>query len=308
MADLRNEPSLSHSFLAMLETCPRRAMWHRFISWGGWARDAPAEARLAYRLKQQTGIYALIGQAVEEQCRRALATAQEGGALTVDDMVKGARARLAAAWHDHQSRGWMHDPKRRTCLQEAYYGDRMPEQHAVTKRIRDCCSNFLERVLPELAALPADRFLAVDPLEAIEVDGLRVYAVSDLAVSIAPEEVLVIDLKSGRRNAAVAEQLGLYALWAVTRWPGVSVVTRAEYLLEGERVEERWRAEDLGWVREWLARGRERYRGYLVDGDLARHEALPREAWPMTEDVRECRRCQFREACQPPALQQEKTA
>jgi predicted RecB family nuclease len=38
---------------------------------------------------------------------------------------------------------------------------------------------------------------------------------------------------------------------------------------------------------------------YLVDGNLQRNEALPKDDWEMSADMNVCRKCNFYELCKP---------
>lgn len=296
MADLVNTASLSHSFLATLEECPRRAYLHRFGSWGGWLADAPESARLAYRLKRQTGIYALIGQVVERECMDALGRARQGGTVTAPIIVEACLARLRTAWAQTKREGWRRSPKRVTCISELYYGDRIPAREVTHQRIATCVESFLRR-MPEWLAVPAEDFATIPERDAFDFEGLTVYAQPDISWRAAGG-IFIDDLKTGRPKPEDEEQIGLYCLWAHAKlgeWPARA---RLVYLLTGDAIDTTEITSDgcvVEAARSRLRAGRERYRDLLIDRDLARHEPLPIEAWRM--NLAACRMCSFREGC-----------
>ena len=51
MAELKNKLTWSASRHGTFSYCKRQYWWGYYGSWGGWNRDAPAQAREAYMLK-----------------------------------------------------------------------------------------------------------------------------------------------------------------------------------------------------------------------------------------------------------------
>lgn len=76
-----------------------------------------------------------------------------------------------------------------------------------------------------------------------------------------------------------------------------SVFLVGVYLLHRETRSQQATEAHIESARASMAEATELARAFLVDGDLTRNEPLPMEAFPQTEDVATCRRCDWRRLC-----------
>ena len=72
MAELTNEFAFSWSRHKIFYECPRKLYWQYYGSWGGWEDEAPASARLAYRLKNIKNLTMLVGETFHEELAEIL--------------------------------------------------------------------------------------------------------------------------------------------------------------------------------------------------------------------------------------------
>ena len=56
----------------MFESCKRQYYFNYYGSWGGWDKDADAQAQLLYRLKKITTVPQLVGTVVHDAISNAL--------------------------------------------------------------------------------------------------------------------------------------------------------------------------------------------------------------------------------------------
>ena len=89
MGKLINRFSWSPSRDRLYRNCARAYYFNYYGSWGGWERDAPAPARLAYRLKQMTNLPMFAGTVVHDVIKGSIARIRGG---KIDIFCTGAGA------------------------------------------------------------------------------------------------------------------------------------------------------------------------------------------------------------------------
>jgi len=307
--ELVNKFSWSFSAAADFEECRRKRYWSKYAMWGGWDASASPVQRKAYQFSKMDNHHTVQGQAVEEAVMWALRRKQEGRDVTPEEVYESAaRPILIRSWKESKSGGWEQDPKGCCCLREHYYGEWDAEsEKAVGARMKEtvhrCIENFLRLVLPRLADVRPEDEVAVAKSGAPESfawEGITIYAIPDYVYR---RQGLwhIHDWKSGGVKPEHQDQLALYGLWAHQKHgiPPDQIVVFVEYLREGKVA---MQALD----ESWLERARERIRlsvgdmaEYLVDGDGARNQPLPREDWELATDRGICARCNFFELCKP---------
>lgn len=311
MAKLENVFSWSHSAASDFERCRRKRYWSKYAAWGGWERDAPSESKTAYRLNKMTNRFCLYGVAAEEACMWLLRQRQAGRTGPGPDEAwdRIARPLLRAAWDESLNGTWRNRPKA-GCLHEHYYPqfcrlERMEIMRAIADVVKACLANFHADTLPRLAHVTPDMEVPVgvvgkgDP-EHFRFEGVKVYAIPDY-VYVEDGRWHIVDWKSGSPKPEHAEQLALYALWALEKH-GVSperVVLSLEYLQSGDRKEFAVAAEELEQVRDRVRESMQDMAQYLVEADLSRNLALPKPEWDLCYDPDICRSCEFYELCRP---------
>ncbi len=311
MPELKNTFCWSFSQSKDFAECKRRHYWNRYGFWGGWESTAPAEARTAYRLKQIQNKWSLVGDAVDETIQEVLQRAMVKAQVSYDAALERAMQTLRNAWRDHFSERWRSDPKRCTCIRELYYneipGEPCPTRDAwvdqIKGRTETCLRNFFLHVLPRLQELSINQLLPVarpaqgDP-EHFHVSQIKVYAIPDYAYRV-QDVISIHDWKTGIRRDEHQRQLAVYGLWAQRKHEATveNVRLYAEYLESGECQAVPFDLTIAGAVFDTIMKSVNEMRQYLVEGDLERNEAQPRDAFPKTDDLSRCRLCNYRELC-----------
>ena len=305
MGDLKNVLSWSHSRTKRFEECLRAYFWTYYGSWGGWDRDAEAEVRTAYMLKQMATLDMWGGDVVHSIIELALRDLQWGRTVRVEDIQRRARERMIRSWRESLKRDWEFDPKHRTNLFEHYYQDATANERSV--RIRDrvnrCLENFRRSdTYADLEGAKRGDWLALEDLQSIEVAGVPVWVKLDCAYRRG-DEVVVVDWKTGAAREEHRRQLEVYALYAVRTFEGIGpedIVLRAAYLDEGREVDHVVSQDDLDELEERVRAAVDEMRAVLTDPD---DNVASLDAFPQTEDRKRCRRCVFRDLCGLGALE-----
>ncbi len=303
---LTNRFSWSYSAATAFETCPRKRYWSKYAAWGGWSPEAPKEARDAYRLGKMDSRFTLMGQVVEATIQWLLKEVQAGrqpSAETAYETV--ARPQLNEAWKASKSGRWREDPKRCICLHEHYY----PALHAqlatdwpqqLKAAVMQCIEHFIADIMPRLKDVQPSDEVAVDPLQAVEWEGLRVYAVPDYVFQ-REDEFCIIDWKAGQPNPSHAKQLAIYAWWA-RQVHGIAperMRLNIAYLQTGQVVEEAGSEALIASAEDWIRTSAMDMAAYLKNGDLEANQPCAKEEWDMTPERSVCQRCNFYALCEP---------
>lgn len=302
---LLNEFSWSKSRHEKLSECLRAYYFHYYASWGGWDRGAPAEVRQLYVLKKLTNRYAWAGTVVHDTIRDALLDVRAGKAPELGRALDRARGLMRMDYRHSRAKAYWREKGRKefTGLVEHEYDEPLPEE--AWKRnwgtVEEALTWFFgSRWLPLARELRPEQWLEVDAgfeSGVFHLDGVKVFAVPDFAYLDGDGRPVVVDWKTGHARDGYDEQVLGYALYLGGRYrvPVESVEARLVYLNGGQEVPVRVDPEALSSFRAHFSRSVDRMRALLTDP--AANTPRPEDAFPLTDDLRACARCNFRRAC-----------
>lgn len=311
MAELKNNFCWSFSQSKDCNDCLRRHYWNRYGFWGGWDSSAPETARTAYRLKQMSNKWSLIGDAVDRTIGETVHRLAVGAEVSYDQALQKATTLLRDAWKQHCTGKWRANPKRCVCIREVYYDEISSEPsigrdawaESVKDRTESCLKNFFSRVLPRLEGITAANIVPVahvdqgDP-EHFYLGQVKVYAIPDYAYARA-DKVIILDWKTGRVRKEHEQQIRVYGLWAQMKHqaPADSIELSLEYLESGESVAVSYTPELASDVCDTIMESVNRMRENIVDGDIQRNEPNDIETFVKTDNLNACRICNYLELC-----------
>ena len=305
--DIRNEFAWSWSRHKAFYECPRRLYWQYYGSWAGWLDDAPADARLGYRLKQLKSVAMLVGEAFHDVVAEVLAHRSPAApGVPVEQLRIDMERRLRKCIRESRNRDWARygNPKRYTNLFEDYYGtgvDEIAEEKAL-QEIRECVDGFARSPYGRRAfSIPGDRIVIIDPRnfddKRFALDGIAVYASPDLIARDAAGDMHIVDWKTGRPDKAKLAQLSVYGLFVREKFgaPLERMTAHLVYVRTGETERHGDLAAGASEARRMVKTYVDDVRGRLTD--VENNLAADMGRFPMTTDTRLCRRCNFRELC-----------
>ncbi|MFW6255937.1 MAG: PD-(D/E)XK nuclease family protein [Candidatus Sumerlaeota bacterium] len=281
--------------------CLRQYYWQYYGYWNGWLRDAPDDARLAYRLKKMTNLPMWLGDLVHRMIERIIGDLRNRELNSLENYQKQLRAWMNKEWMQSVDKKWRWKPKYNLNLYEHYYGVEITKNQRLEARDKAfrCLGNFMEsEIFDELAGLPADAWLSMEQLEQLEVGGFPFFVKLDLATR-SGGITTIYDWKTGRQTADTRRQLMGYALFAAMhpqwRVPLENQRLVAFYLDENIVEEHKPLPEDLIDVQDMILTSMDNMKG-LLDSNPEENRALL-ENFPMTRNTSMCRACFFREIC-----------
>ena len=302
--EIRPHPefSWSQSRRSMFRECPRKYYWNYYGAHNGWLDEASQEARLAWRLKKISNLYMTLGNVVHDIVAEAIQRVRGGGEVpSAADLIDEGRGRLNRAWQLSQRReDWERSPGRHPMLMEFYRGTG-PSRDRIEKirdRLYACLGNLpSSESFREAMAAPQVEVKETDRLDYVELDGVKMYAQPDLLYRLG-DAWRIVDWKTGSRDSGHASQLRTYAVYLRERpdLDAAPIIGRLEYLADGDSLTVPITDRDIAAERQSIGDSVAAMRTYLEDP--LRNAAKPMDQFPLTDDRRWCKSCNFFELCE----------
>jgi hypothetical protein len=322
MSELKNTFSWSISAREDFNECRRRRYWAKYAMWNGWKENASPIQRTAYRLTKMENRFSLTGNAVELAVNWMIARQQAGEKTSVDEAyTAAAKPFLNQRWDESHKGLWKTNPKKYCCLREHYYREFVKKDEKemtveMIAQVKLCLTNFIAKVLPALAPVKKEQEIAIntpekggDPESFLFQEAqashaspwqVKIYAIPDYAY-LKDGIMHIHDWKSGSAREKHNDQMAVYGLWAAVKhkFAPEKVNVHLEYLSAGLTVSQVLKEENLTRAQELIGESVSEIAEYLVDGNMARNEPLPKEDWEMSAEMNVCRQCNFYELCKP---------
>jgi PD-(D/E)XK nuclease superfamily protein len=301
MADLVNEFSWSKSRNGVFDECKRRYFYQYYGAWGGWDPAAPDEVKRLYVLKQLATRQMWAGRIVHDAIEMALAALRDGHGVPVDAFVRDVVARMRTEWRSSRDGRYRDNPRTCALFEHEYAVDVAPAAWQMLKtNVETCLRKFFALpLLAQIRSTPPEHWSIEHWSRSFEFEGTPMWIAPDFGFWNADGRLTLVDWKTGGANPdAAAFQLGCYALYArdMLGVEPANVDLLEVNLREPVVTRHTWDAVRLAEVREQLRLSIRGMKAYLADPE--RNLAVI-EAFERTEQLRICRRCNYRAVCRP---------
>lgn len=300
-SELQNEFSWSKSRDALFATCLRAYYYHYYGSWNGWRRDAPADVRELYIMKNLQSISTWRGGLVHDVVKEVITGISERRPLSADQATKAVRERVRRDLNDSTSGRYRSRPNRRCGLQEHYYSlpisdESLSETVAIMER---CVESLLgTRTYSAILELGPESIMEFEKLRSMTLSGCKVWVSPDVIVRGPDDSVMIVDWKTGLSTVSreTKLQLAIYGIYTARTYnlPLDQLLGVEENLRLDERHIFPLDTGILEETRRYIEDSVHSMQGLLHDRE--RNIALIRD-FPTTEDPSVCRDCRFRRAC-----------
>jgi len=304
-AKLENLFSWSKSRHEKLSSCERAYFYHYYLSWGGWESAAPPRVKEVYRLKKLTNRYAWAGNGVHEAIREMLMRWLFSQPVDVEALLERRRQRMRqefAASRDGLCRGQ---------AKPSFWGLVEHEnQLEVTAQEWKSQWQTVEEALRHLMESPWPRiFQEMEPKQVLEadskdfessffeLDGIRVFAMPDVAWADKSGGIHIVDWKTGSPNEANKEQVVGYALFLQARHGVPALGTQVSLVYLNQQTEETSVIDEAAIqnFRAFFQASTARMLAKLLDAPS--NTALDESHFPKTEVPGRCMLCPFFKVC-----------
>lgn len=302
MKEFKNRFSWSVTRHRVFSSCRRQYWFRHYGFWGGWDSRADPRVREIYVLKQLANRFTLAGQVVHAVVADVLNKHRYGREVELEEAREGALERLRAAFRQSRSGEYRRSPKEAIGLVEHEYAEPVPdsEWQRMRQRVETCLENFYASSVREtILGTRIENWLPIDTLDSFAFEGTTVYVAPDFALKNTQGNALLIDWKTGRPDGDGDRiQIVCYGLFARDKW-GVDperAVGELHYLLTRD-------VQIVTLDETALLAGTEHLRSSIREMqallDDPRANLAREEAFPKTEDLATCARCNFRRLCWP---------
>lgn len=302
-----NEFSWSKSRDSAFRECLRSYYYTNYGSWGGWDRDAPEQSRELYVLKNLKTAPLWLGIVVHDAAERVVKATLNRLRLTPDDACAELEKRMR---QEHQlSKDGAHRQGRKIFfggkqvkvngLSEHHFGLELDLESLIEQALHCIRTLFQTQAYDRIRQLSREAVLTIEELLSFEVDGVRVWVKLDMAVKTRTGSAVIIDWKTGGSNRQddVSMQLGIYGLFAMERWQlQASQVSAYDVNLRDGSARTHQIETSLDQVTDYIRESSGAMRALLED--VQSNTPKPLDAFPMTDQTRQCRFCSFRGVCQ----------
>lgn len=245
MFEIRPYPEFSWSISRqrLLENCPRAYYYRYYLSHNGWLREAPEQARLAYRLSKLTSLDALLGQEMDERAREVEAKARAGDPLPGAGQLEArTRESLRRAWRSSRDERAAFEARPKDIVMlRSFYVEGCPPPEAEDERVNEKLVTSHQHLLSaehwdRLRECGRHGCLLIPAFGHFFHDGAKAFAAGDMAY-VHRGTVYLIDWKTGRPGADDRRQVTLAAHSLFEEDPalaGMPMRASLHYLFTGE--------------------------------------------------------------------------
>lgn len=324
-----NDFSWSVSRSQVFSHCLRKYYYRHYGSWGGWKRDAPAEAQDLYLLKKLHSRHTWRGHLVHEAVAYAVKGLLTDESVNFETLRDPLLRRMRNQYRTSRGGDYRRDPKRKLGLLEHEYDEAVSEAEwkNVSEVVLACVQTFFELPIRDvLSEVPVARCRALEgdlsnpenrwgnlpndpdsfvnsPLDLsapdrFQVEGTDVWVRLDLAYETDGGRLAIVDWKTGKPREPDPLQMDVYGCYASRAWDvdeeliDLSVV----YLPSGERFDRGFtpqrRSEALDRIRDDIGTMKQRL------DDPENNVADPSD-FPRIDNLTICRDCRYRRVCRP---------
>lgn len=221
---ITNDLSWSFSRHSRFLRCLREYYWYSYGSWNGWLGNSPPQSQLAYRLKKMTGVPLYKGELVHKAIKETLLVYQATGKLPkLDQTLKWMQTKAEVDWDmSERNGGIVPKPSQMPAFIEHYYPSharwlRPSTRDTLIIEAQKMYQTWLtsEHLTAAQHALRDNpkAWIGIEALETFQVLEIPVYVKLDLYYHSSPNELSILDWKTGKVGEQDQEQLLVYALF-----------------------------------------------------------------------------------------------
>lgn len=293
--------SWSSSRKSIFKECRRKYYYNYYFSHNGWEDEASEEIKLAYRLKNMTGIHLLLGSAVHEAaehtCKVIKASKNLPDEKTLTDKVRNI---LNQAWRDSKKKAfWIKQPKKYNMLYEFYYGYGISDDvvEIIKDKMKKAVSNMLKSESINNVLEDGCQIKITEKMDTFELFETSIYAIPDLVFKTSGGKWVVVDWKTGKVHASHSSQINVYCMYLNNKY-GIAeedITGRVEYLITGEKRDVTISKLSFEQTKKEIKESIDEMKKCLADPE--KNIPLERKYYPLIKYRKFCRWCNFYEMC-----------
>lgn len=289
----------------MLMECETKYVLNYYLAKRGEFETKPPLLQLAWRLKNMTNVYLLIGDQIHQEIESEIRTLLETGELLNAKKIKEALNKNIEEIYKKAERGlerWYKDPTANSMLFEIYYdSSRLKEEvkQFIRRKVDTCVDGFIN-------SFTLNEKIYSGKLQIMESEKYRSFMLEAIKVNLSADLIYfdtncnewgIVDWKSGKESAFDPIQLAIYGMYAEATY-GANVndlIVTNEYLEDGKNKCYKVDSSEFKEVKTMIKQSADRI--MKLEESLSVRDGDVMDIFPKTENQKVCERCNFKAIC-----------
>lgn len=289
----------------MMMECETKYVLNYYFAKRGEYETKPQLLQLAWRLKNMTNVYLLIGNQIHQEIESEIRTLFETGEFLNASKIKKALYKNIEGIYKKAERGlerWYKDPTANSMLFEIYYdSSRLKEEvkQFIRRKVDSCVDGFINSfTLNEKIYSGKLKIMESEKYRSFMLDGIKVNLSADLIYFDTDcNEWGIVDWKSGKESAFDPLQLSIYGMYAESIY-GANVndlIVTNEYLEDGKNKSYKVDSSEFKEVKTLIKQSADRI--MKLEENISVSEEDVMDAFPKSQNKKVCERCNFKAIC-----------
>jgi hypothetical protein len=297
-------PTWSLSRHKMVMECEMKCALNYYVAKRGEFETKPLLLQLAWRLKNMTNVYLMIGDLIHRKIEAEIRTLYETGEVLNELKIREELNNEIEEFYKKAESGlepWYKDPKVNPMLFEIYYDGGLTDKakQFIKKKVDTCINGFMQSsTLKDQIYKGNIKIMESEKYRSFKLDGVRIALSADLIYFDEVNELWnIVDWKSGKESEYDPVQLALYGMYlqAVYGADLTDIVVTNEYLESGISKSYIVDAYETQYLREIVKQSAKRM--IELERNLCKKDDEILDVFQKTENRIDCERCNFKAVC-----------
>jgi CRISPR/Cas system-associated exonuclease Cas4 (RecB family) len=288
----------------MLMECEMKCALNYYVAKRGEFETKPPLLQLAWRMKNMTNVYLLVGDQIHQIIESEIRTLFETGEVLNETKIKEELNNKIEEYYSMAESGmklWYKDPKVNPMLFEIFYDGGLTDKikHFIKKKVETCINGFMQSsTLKDNIYKGNVKIMESEKYRSFKLDGIRIILSADLIYfDEINEQWHITDWKTGKESEYDPVQLALYGMYlqAIYGADLSEVVVTNEYLESGiskSYIVDTYETQNL---REIVKQSVKRMA--QLERNLNKQDDEILDVFQKTENKEVCERCNFKAVC-----------
>jgi hypothetical protein len=288
----------------MLMECEMKCALNYYVAKRGEFETKPPLLQLAWRLKNMTNVYLLVGDQIHQIIESEIRTLFETGEVLNETKIKEELNNKIEEYYSMAESGmklWYKDPKVNPMLFEIFYDGGLTDKtkHFIKKKVDTCINGFMQSsTLKDNIYKGNVKIMESEKYRSFKLDGIRINLSADLIYfDEINEQWHITDWKTGKESEYDPVQLAIYRMYLQEVYGAdlSDTVVTNEYLesaISKSYIVDAYETQNLREIIKQSAK-----RMAELESNLCKRDDEILDVFQKTENRNVCERCNFKAVC-----------
>jgi hypothetical protein len=288
----------------MLTECEMKCALNYYVAKRGEYETKPPLLQLAWRLKNMTNVYLMIGDRIHRNIESEIRTLFETGEVLSEPKIREELNNEIEEFYKKAKSGlklWYKDPKVNPMLFEIFYDGELNDNRKqfIQKKVDTCINGFMQSSTMKDQIYKGNiKIMESEKYRSFKLDGTRIVLSADLIYFDEVNELWnIVDWKSGKESEYDPVQLSLYGMYLQEIYGAElsDIVVTNEYLESGISKSYIVEAYETHNLREIVKQSAKKLAE--LESKLCKKDDEILDVFLKTENKKVCERCNFKAVC-----------